>query len=100
MSVLFLYSGIDAEKVISPMNTAQLRIDRIQLVSSCEQRSISRESLCCHEVGAISQKMLDSGNDVDCEAMRAYRNIKIYSYSNISIRYHLAIINVITLYFL
>ena len=39
------YSGIDAEKVISPMNMAQLRIDRIQLVSFCEQMSISRECL-------------------------------------------------------
>ena len=28
--------------------------------------SISKECLCCHEVGAISQKMLDSGNEVDC----------------------------------
>ena len=45
MSVLFLQSGIDAEKVISPMNMAQLRIDRIQLVSFCEQMSISRECL-------------------------------------------------------
>ena len=32
----------------------------------CEQISISRECLHCHEVGAISQKMLDSGNEVDC----------------------------------
>ena len=39
--------------------------------------SINRECLCCHEVGAISQKMQDGGNDVDCETMRAYGYIKI-----------------------
>ena len=45
--------------------------------------------------------MQDSANEVDCEAMRAYRDIKINSYSNYSIRYQLAIIiNVNTLYML
>ncbi len=62
--------------------------------------STSRECLCCREVGAISQKIQDSGIDVDFETMSAYRDIKIDSYSNNSIRYYLAIIiNDITLYF-
>ena len=54
----------------------------------CEQMSISRGCLCCHEVGAISQKIQDSGNDVDFETMSAYRDIRIDSYSNNSICYH------------
>ena len=43
----------------------------------------------------------DSGNDRDRETTRAYRDIKMDSYSNNFIRYHLAIIiDVITLYML
>ena len=35
---------------------------------------VSKECLYCHEVGAISQKMLDSGNEVDCTIdLRVYR---------------------------
>ena len=55
----------------------------------CEQMSIIRECLCCHELGAISQKMLDCGNDIDCETMRAYRDIKLI-HIQIIIHSHLA----------
>ena len=63
--------------------------------------NISRECLCCHEVGANSQKMQDNGNDVHTETKGAYMDIKISSYSNNSICHSvIIIINGIPLYML